>query len=56
MLNFDAIKVYDPEAAITGVLKKRCSENMHQIYSRTSMAKCELVTLFKSHFGMGVLL
>ena len=33
------------------VLKKRCSENMQQIYRRTSRA-----TLLKSHLGMGVLL
>ena len=25
-----------------GVLKERCSENMQQIYSRTSMPKCDL--------------
>ena len=31
-----------------GVLSKSCSENMQQIYKRT--------TLLKSHFGMGVLL
>ena len=40
-----------------GVLLKRCSENMQQIYRRTPMSKCGLnkVTL-KSHFNMGVLL
>ena len=38
-----------------GVLKKRCSENMQQIYRRTPMPKCK-ATLLKSHFGMGVLL
>ena len=42
-----------------GVLKKRCSENMQQIYTRTPMLKCDLqlcfATLLKSHFGMGVL-
>ena len=25
-----------------GVLKKRCSENMHQIYRRTPMPRCDL--------------
>ena len=25
----------------TGVLRKRCSENMQQIYRRTPMSKCE---------------
>ena len=46
-----------------GVLRKRCSQNMHQIYKRTLMPKCDfnkvafqLATLLKSHFGMGVLL
>ena len=36
-----------------GVLRKRCSENMQQIYRRTPMSKCEFNKL---HFGMGVLL
>ena len=36
-----------------GVLKKRCSENMQQIYRRTLMPKA---TILKSLFGMGVLL
>ena len=35
------------------VLRKRCSENKHQIYKRTPMPKCKKL---KSHFGMGVLL
>ena len=46
-----------------GVLKKRCSENMQQIYKRTPMPKCVIsiklqskATLLKSQFGMGVLL
>ena len=38
-----------------GVPRKRCSENMQQIYRRTPMPKCE-ATLLKSHIGMGVLL
>ena len=25
-----------------GVLRKRCSQNMHQIYKRTPMPKCDL--------------
>ena len=29
------------EAAIQGVLRNRCSENMHQIYRRTHMLKCD---------------
>ena len=40
-----------------GVLEKRCSGDMQQIYSRTSMPKCDFkATLLKSHFGMGALL
>ena len=43
-----------------GVPRKRCSENMQQIYRRTPMLKCDFnkaaATLLKSHFGMGVLL
>ena len=43
-----------------GVLSKRCSENMQQIYRRTPMLKCDfnkvVATLLKSHVGMGVLL
>ena len=47
-----------------GVLSKRCSENMMQIYGRTPMPKCDFnkvakqsnATLLKSHCGMGVLL
>ena len=38
-----------------GVLKKRYSENMQQIYRRTPML-CNFATLLKLHFGMGVLL
>ena len=45
---------------LRGVPRKRCSENMQQIYRRTPMPKCDfnklLETLLKSHFGMGVLL
>ena len=39
-----------------GLLMKRCSDNMQQIYRRTFMLKCCKATLLKSHFGMGVLL
>ena len=35
------------------VFRKRCSENMQQIYRRTPMSKCEFN---KVHFGIGVLL
>ena len=43
-----------------GVPRKRCSENVQQIYRRTPMPKCDFnkvaKQLLKSHFGMGVLL
>ena len=41
-----------------GVLRKRCSENIHHIYRRTLMPKFDFnkATLLKSLFGMGVLL
>ena len=39
-----------------GVPRKRCSENMQQIYRRTPMPKSNFIeTLLKSHFDMGVL-
>ena len=42
---------------VTGVPRKRCSENMQQICRRTTMLKCDFKeTLLKSHFGMDVLL
>ena len=44
---------------LRGVPRKRCSENMQQMYRRTPMRKCDfnkVATLLKSHFGMGVLL
>ena len=41
-----------------GVLKKRCSEHMQQIYRRTAILKCDFnkiaAKLLKSHFSMGV--
>ena len=51
----------DQKEPSRGVLQKRCSENMQQIYRRTAIPKCDFkkvakATLFKSHFGMGVLL
>ena len=46
---------------LRGVLRKRCSENMQQVYRKTPMPKCNFnkvakATLLKLHFGMGVLL
>ena len=38
-----------------GVLKKTYSENMHQIYRRTPMPKCDFNKV-ALHFGIGVLL
>ena len=37
-----------------GILKKRCSENMQQIYRRTLMLKYGFNKI-ALHFGMGVL-
>ena len=43
---------------VKGVIRKRCSKSMHQIYRRTPMPKCDFnkATLLISYFGMGVLL
>ena len=57
------LKVSLQKQPFRGVLKKKCSENMQQIY-RTSISKYDFnkvalqryKTLLKSHFGMGVLL
>ena len=42
-----------------GVLRKRCSGNIQQIYRRKPMPKCDLskvaATLLKSYFGMCIL-
>ena len=43
------------EAALQTVLRKRCSENMQQIYRKAPMPKFEATSL-KSHVGTGVLL
>ena len=32
---------YGPERPYRGVLRKRCSENMQQMYRRTPMPKCD---------------
>ena len=41
----------------TGVLRKRCSENIQKTYRRTSMPKCDFNKIaLQSNFGMGVLL
>ena len=40
-----------------GVLKKRYSENMQQIYRKTPKPKCDFNKVaLKSHFDLGVLL
>ena len=39
-----------------GILRKRCSENMQQIYWRTPMLKCDFNKVAKAHFGMSILL
>ena len=35
------------EAALQGVLEKMCSENMQQIYRRTTMPKCDFSKVTK---------
>ena len=38
-----------------GVARKRCSENLQQIYKKINMPKCDFNTTFlKSHFSMGI--
>ena len=48
------------EVMSRGVLRKKCSENMQQVYWRTPMPKSDsntvAGTLLKSHFSVGVLL
>ena len=38
-----------------GVLTKKCSENMQQIYKRTSMPKCDFNKFFKKNLGRSFL-
>ena len=35
----------------SGVLRKRCSENMQQIYRKTLMSKCDLAWMFSCKFA-----
>ena len=35
------IRFEHAETAVQGVPRKRCSENMQQIYKRTPMSKCD---------------
>ena len=44
---------FSPEAAIRGILSKKCSENMQQIYRRKPMPKCNFIEITLGH---GVLL
>ena len=55
---FSAMSMPTEKQPSEGIHRKRCSENMQQIHSRTPMPKCVLkkATLFKSHFGKGVFL
>ena len=56
---FGRIRFYLQKQQPRGILNKRCSENMQQIYRRTPMPKYDfnnVATLLKSHFGMGTLL
>ena len=38
-----------PEPAVRGVPRKKCSENMQQIYRRTSMPKYDFSKVSKQH-------
>ena len=40
-------KSLDQNQPSIGVLRKRCSENIHQIYRRTPMSKCDVAPLLK---------
>ena len=55
MIKILCVELFQKQLLSRDVLRKRCSENMQQIYSRTPMSKCE-ATLLKSHFVMSVLL
>ena len=33
-----------------GVLRKKCSENMQQLYKRTTMPKCDFNKFLKPHY------
>ena len=44
--NNDAVWVKDEQPS-RGVLKRRCSENMQQIYRRTPMLKCDFKKVAK---------
>ena len=56
----DVFRWYIQKQPPRSVPRKKCSENMPQIYRRTPMPKLDFnkveATLLKSHFGMGVLL
>ena len=55
--NFQNYRMAQQKQPYRGVLKKRCSENMQQIYRRTLMLKCDFNKVaMKSRFGMGGLL
>ena len=43
----DKMNNKDQEQPSRGVLRKRCSENMQQIYSRTPMPKCDFNEVVK---------
>ena len=52
---------YIQKQSFRGALEKSCSENMQQIYRRTTMPKCNFNEVakqlfLKSHFSMSVLL
>ena len=46
----DKMNNKDQEQPSRGVLRKRCSENMQQIYSRTPMPKCDFNEVVKQRY------
>ena len=52
------VAVKEQKQPSRSVLRKRCTKNMQQIYTRAPMPKCDFdkVALLKLHYGMGVLL
>ena len=41
IIDMETFKSFDQKQPSIGVIKKRCSENMQQIYRRTPTLKCD---------------
>ena len=46
LTNLEDTTIYYQKQSPRGALRKRCSENMRQIYLRTPMLKCDLNKVF----------